>query len=819
MSALKSRFALCVSVLALVCAQQAYGQDDTGGDGQATVSGLAKSQVSNLETVVVVGEKFGRTIKETSSSVSIIGSQDITANTLQVGRDAFEQMVNVTVADESNFHIRGVAFDNVNGAGFGALGTIYVDNVRMSDKSTRFGPDLLWDVQSVEVLRGAQSTMQGRNALAGAIYINSVEPTFDWQFKGRATVSNGNGRDFALAASGPIVDDVLAFRVTAEKHNFDGFITNPILKTDKVDFSDDYQLRGKLLFTPSSDLTVHLNLSYSDVKRRDARSDTRVLGSDGYLEADDSTELGPESGVPGQASAYRRVTYTNIPEYDDNRTYAGSLIVDYNLSDRLKLTSETSGERNMNYHQRDSDGGYFKYDYTGGTTMTLENPYNIRGPKGTVNVDPFENQYEDYDLFSQELRLKYSDDNFKAVVGLYGTKEMEREDNYTHYVYRHLRNTIVSTAESYGLDATTSSYVASNYSDDVPVYCFDSEPVDVRNWAAYGEFEYTLFDKLTFNLGMRYDSEWNKSGVVASGEVLGLADSSDFSAVSAALAELVDGINDAINPFTNSSYYAEQNFSAFLPKVGVRYDISEDVTVGVVAQRAYRAGGVSVNVYRQLVTDLKPEYTNNYEAFLRASLLDGTAHLEANVYLTDWKDQQVQVDLSDKETDVMGVNAGKSRLYGFELQFGTQLSPRWNMYGGVGYSHTEFLDFDITVPDSLSKLGVSVSSNALSSLEGNFFADAPEWTATLGGEWRDPRGYFANVGIRFQGASYSDTANLYKNDARALVNARVGIDFENYSLSFFARNLFDVNYISENSASRPELGQPRIFGASIDAHY
>jgi iron complex outermembrane recepter protein len=810
MSMLKSRFALCASTVALAFAQLAYGENDAASAG---------TRAENLESVVVVGEKFGRTVKETAASVSVVGAKDIDANVLLEGRDAFEQMANVTIAENNSFHIRGVSFDNVNGAGYGALGTLYVDNVRMSDKSTQYGPDMLWDVQSVEVLRGAQSTMQGRNALAGAIYITSQEPTFDWQAKARALVSNGNGWDLAAAASGPILDDVLAFRISGEARNFDGFIYNPILNTHKIDFSKDYQFRGKLLFKPSSDLTIHLNLNYADVTRRSGASDTRVLGSDGYLVAGSSTSLGTEDGVPYAASPFRRVSYNDVPEFDYNRTYAGALVADYRLSDALTLTSETTASRDDDMHQRDTDDGYFKYNYTGGSTITLSDPFNIRGPRGTKTIAPVMLYYEDTDSFSQELRMKYDSGDVKAVFGLYGTKEMRREDNYTEYMYRHLRNTVVAAAGSYGVGAPISNYFASFYSDDIPVYCYDDEPVDVKNWAVYGELEYKLWNRLTLIAGARYDSEWNKSGVIVSGDVLGLADPAVLGAVNPQLGALASGINGAINPFSsNSSFYAEQNFSAFLPKFSVRYDFSDDVSGGVVVQRAYRAGGVSLNVYRQLVTNLKPEYTTNYEGFVRAALFDNAAHLEANVYLTDWKDQQVKVDLSDKQTDVMGVNAGSSRLYGGELQFGAQLVPEWSVYGSLGYAHTEFLDFKINVPSVIGALGIAVDTNSMNGLKGNFFGDAPEWTAALGGEWRSADGYFASLGVRFQGASYSDTANRYKNDARTLVNARVGVELDRYTVSVFARNLFDVDYISQASATRPEVGQPRVFGASVEAH-
>jgi len=799
---------LFTSALALACGQGAYAADAASGKDADT-----------LETVVVSGEKFGRTVMQTAASVSYVDAQAIETGALQEGRDAFERLVNVTTIADGRFAIRGVPFDNVTGAGYGALATLYVDDVRMTDKSTRYGPDMLWDVQSVEVLRGAESTLQGRNALAGTIHIKTMDPSFDWQAKARAIVSSGDGRDFAAAVSGPIIDDMLAFRLTGEKHDYNGFMTNPVLNSHKVDFADDYQFRGKLLFTPNNRLTVRLTAFYADIKRRDALSDTRVLGSDGYLPANPNLGLSTESGIAGQGSASRRVTYVNVPEFDHNRTGAGSLVADYRLSDSVTLTSETVFNNSQDYKQRDGDGGTFKYSYPS-SSIVIANPYNIRGPySGTAPVDPIQTQNQDGTIFSQELRAKYDGGPFKFLGGVYYTRERKWSDNFSVLVYRNVQPVVKATAISNGASSAIASYLASNYSNDAALYEFDRERVHVENYAVYGEAEYTLFDRLTFTGGLRYDFERNSSGVDTNGAVYGLADAAAMAKVSPLLGALTSGINSALNPFSTASSTATKNYSALLPKFAVRYAIDDNLTVGAVVQRAYRAGGVSVNVVRQLQTDLKPEYTTNYEGFARATFLEGRGHLEANVYLVDWKNQQVTVDLSTRQSDQIGANAGKSRLYGTEIQAGYDVTDEFNLYGGLGYSHAQFLDFHISLPASVTSLGISVASNALSNMDGKFFAAAPEWSSVLGLNWHNADGYFGNINTNFQGVSYATTANTAKNSARTLVNLRFGREFERFRLSLFANNLLNEYYITDNSnTARPALGQPRVYGATLDVH-
>jgi len=810
---MSSRLQLTVgaSVLSLIYADPGLAQD-------ASQDPATQDQFQN-EVVVVYGEKFGRTEQETSTSVGYVDSKDISAGNMLEGRDAFAQMANVGTINDGRFEIRGIAFDTVTGAGIGSLGTVYVDDIRLSDKSVRFGPDMLWDIDSIQVLRGAQSTLQGRNALAGAIYIKSQDPTMDhWETNLRAMGWTDKGSDFAAAVSGPLITDKLAFRVTAEKHQYDGSITNPVLHTDKVDYADDQQYRGKLLFTPTDSVTVHLNLIYSDTDRRDAPSDTRVLGDDGYLPADPDGTTGLETGIPYQASANRRITFVNIPEFDTTKTTAGSLVADFKLSDRYTLTSVTSGQRSKNHKQRDGDDGYFKYDYDG-DSIPLSNPYDVKGyDSDTAPIDPLDQQYEDYNIFSQELRLKFSGTRLSWLGGLYYTKEEERENNFTMYVYRHVQSAVQSAAEAY-TDASTAAYLASLYSDDVPLYTFNAQPVDTENYAAYGEGEFKLTERATLDFGLRYDHETNDPGVKSNGEVFGLADPDQLAAISTDLATLAYAVNTALNPFTTASQFAHNKFDAFLPKVGLRYAATPRTNIGVVYQRGYRAGGVATNPVRQIVTKLDPEYTDNFETYLRSSMLSGLANLNVNAYLTNWKDMQVSVDLSDKDSDTMGANAGKARLYGFETSFDYLVTRNTKLYAGVGYSHTEFLDFQIETPESVSLLGITVDPDALSDLEGNEFAYAPEWTGYAGVQWAGNHGYTANLNINYQGTSYADTANTRENDAHALVNISAGKSWGTIRLSAYAHNLFDTDYVRSDAGPRPVLGQPRVIGAVLEAWF
>lgn len=784
-----------------------------------SAAGARAQEAETIDELVITGEKFGRTLKDTSTSVGLITEDQIQSATLIDAQDAYDELVNVNMAGANNrFVIRGIPFDNVNGAGFGQLGTIYVDGVRMGDKSTAFGPDLLWDVRSIEVLRGAQSTLQGRNALAGAIYLNTNDPTWNWDAQARAIVAD-QSYNGSVALGGPLIEDKLAFRVAIDRRRSDGFTYDPVLGED-ADIADDWQYRAKLLFKPTDALTVRAVVNYADIDRSEAASDRRVLGADGYLPRNISGAPGFENGAVAADAPARRQTFVDVPDYETNRTLAAAVTADYKVSPALTLTSETTYEHTDNFEQDDGDGGRFNYTGAPSATVAIVNPYSIGGfdltRSGVVPVSPIGVQQEMFSIFSQEFRLKYdAGGRVRGLAGAYYTKEREREDNFALLVFRNLRPLVAQTARGLGVSAAQATQFAALYSDDAPLYTFNAQPVDVTNYALYGEGEFDIIDRLTVSAGLRYDHEENTSGVINSGEVLGLANPAHIP--SAQLAALARGVNAALDPFVEARGESKLTFEAWLPKAGLRYRVNDAVTVGAVAQRAYRAGGVSVNVVRQLVTELKPEYTWNYEAYLRANLGD-RGRLTANVFYVDWKDQQVTVDLSNRESDQVGANAGSSELYGFEVEFTSQLSPAWRLNGGLGYSHTEFKEFDITLPPSTSALGVTVDPNALDGLEGNRFAYAPRWSAVLALSWTQGNA-FANVSANYESESFADIANTRKNDARTLVNARVGYDFGRLRASVFARNLFDADYLRVADARRPLLGDPRVVGLVLEARY
>lgn len=170
------------------------------------------------DAIIVTGQKTNRTLQETPASVKVVTAETISNQNLLNIYDILERTPNLVVeGNRTSFSIRGIDAFNVSGAGDGALASVYVDGAVMPRTALTAGPLDLYDIAQVEVFRGPQSTVQGRNALAGAVIIRTTDPTYDWTGKARLLLTDKDGQRRASAAiGGPLIADQLAFRLAGE---------------------------------------------------------------------------------------------------------------------------------------------------------------------------------------------------------------------------------------------------------------------------------------------------------------------------------------------------------------------------------------------------------------------------------------------------------------------------------------------------------------------------------------------------------------------------------------------------------------------------
>lgn len=736
-----------------------------------TLPALAEGDAGGLETVVVTGEKVNRSLQDTVASVSVTTAKKIDQEGITDLFDVVTRTANVTdVYGGMGFAIRGISNRGVSGGGQGGLATIYVDDVAVPDAMVFGGPRDMWDIAQVEVLRGPQSTVQGRNALAGAIVVRSQAPTPNWDFKARTQFTDNGGRQFSAAGGGPIIEDELAFRLAVDDSYADGFIYNPTHKTD-ADPRYTLNYRGALAWTPKALPGLEADLRYTHNTRKS-----------GYV------FMYVTTAVPDYY--HNRLDYSDSPNITDNKTDMVSLRTSYAISPSLTLSSITA-------YNRINDTSSYDTDYSAVTQAY-----------GTL--------WRTDDTLSQELRLQYEGDDLKGLFGLFyfdrTTGNQTASITNVTTPTATLRSLLVS---SFGLDSATATTAANLYTSAlpvIPVSYTSNAPQKTRTYAVYADGRYALTPDLTILAGFRYDYEENALVSQQTSSFSGTYPTpSAYGSYAAAFTGLNYAVSQIVASAGSSAPPSSESFGAFLPKLGLTYHWDETFDTSFVVQRGYRSGGAQVNIARSTIVPYDPEYTWNYELSLRSSWLDGALTANANAYYVDWSKQQIVVRLGLNSYDYQTENAGKSHMYGFEVELNHHLSADLDWYGSLGYSQTKFDDFTVD------------TGTASVSLSGTHFANAPDWTIATGVNYRFLDGFALNVNASYRShvfaAAGSDQAD-YLIGGRTLVNGKLGYSFDQWSVYLFANNIFDMQYTvypykANNIAI---LGDPRVVGGGLEFH-
>jgi outer membrane receptor protein involved in Fe transport len=245
-------------------------------------------------------------------------------------------------------------------------------------------------------------------------------------------------------------------------------------------------------------------------------------------------------------------------------------------------------------------------------------------------------------------------------------------------------------------------------------------------------------------------------------------------------------------------------------------------------RRGYRSGGSDLNIPRQFVSQFDPEFTLNYELALRSFWFDRALRVNANLFYTDWTDQQLVVSLSTLQQDEVGFNVGKSTLKGFEIDAAWTPSPNWFVQGALGYADTQFMDFDAALAEALIE-AQSVAApfdleETLAAFSGREFAFAPRWSGAARIAYTADNGLFAVLGVTYEGESFVNNAQsasptFLDNDARALVNLTAGYERDGVEIAFVAKNLFNETYVASGGDELVRLGAPRELGVQAKAAF
>lgn len=288
----------CLSLLASLAAGAAE-PDATPTPPEPAVSAASTEGAVTLETVTVTGEKLRRSESDTTTSVGLRNGRQIDESPVQTLDELVSRMANVGTAQ--GLSIRGIPLYGPTG-GDGKTAVITVDGVPQEGWGQSIASLSVWDADQAAVLRGPQSTNQGRNSLAGAVVLKTRDPTEAWDLRTRMSSGNQNQSRAAIAGGGALLPGVAAFRLSLERNRDDGPNFNETRDDPRWNHFDNQTLRGKLRLTPFGE-TYRALLTLSEA---------REGYGDGYVEASSRDEKD-------------RVSPANAPSWSNNRTRSTAL--------------------------------------------------------------------------------------------------------------------------------------------------------------------------------------------------------------------------------------------------------------------------------------------------------------------------------------------------------------------------------------------------------------------------------------------------------------------------------------------------------------
>ncbi|HJT41830.1 MAG TPA: TonB-dependent receptor [Sphingobium sp.] len=768
----------------------------------------AHAQAPEVAAAATAAEEEGAAIFVTARRREE-NAQDVPVALSVVGGDLFEQRGDYTLAAvqqvapslqlfsfnprNTNINIRGlgsnVALTNdglENGVG------VYVDDVYYG----RVGASQfdLVDLDRIEVLRGPQGTLFGKNTTAGAINITTRQPEFTLGGQAEATLGNYGFHQVRGSVTGPISDQA-AFRLSVADTHRDGFLRN-LYNGRHVHDYDNFTARGQLLLKPSDTLSIRL---IGDYGKQTLNCCVRLPSTvftrydDGNLIANNFSQRVARLGyTPLPTDPFARRVDADAHFQANMNQWGVSGKADWDLG-AVTLTSVTA-YRKWNWHPaNDAD-----------TT--------------SLSVNTLAQQANKQRQFSQELRLASNGDTrLSYVVGAY-------------YFWQIING---FGASGYGPAAPAWFFpnadpVVSNAAVNGFVARSTSNP-ETKSYALFGQTSYALVpDSLSLTIGLRYTHE-KKQGSFNQW----WAEGNDLSTLTAAQRTAAITLRNGLNPVTSySTGFTDDSLSGL---VTLSYKVTPDVLVYASYSRGNKSGGLNLtNIPAGVTPNVGGEKVDNYEAGLKSTLLGGKATLNAAAFWTDIFDYQtaiVEQVAGTASTRNYITNIPHARARGFEVDSALALSRNVHLNASLAYTDAYYVDFR-NGPTPVEALNPTTGGSPISDLSGKSLSGVPSWSWSAGGDFAIPLGDTTLGAAEFYGrADYNWRSSYYTavSDSRySLVpswggaNARIGFRTEDgiIDLSIWAKNLFDKNYVDTLSVANTgqvtaTVGDPRTIGVTL----
>lgn len=669
------------------------------------------------------------------------------------------------------------------------------------------------DVERVEVLRGPQGTLYGKNTTAGAISITTRAPSFSPEANVEISAGNLAFKQAKASVSGPISDTVAA-RVAVTTTSRRGTIYN-VAKDNWVNGQDNLGLRGQLLWNASDTLKWTLT---GDFNVQNPKCCVQIYVRTGTTQRPLNRQFAALAAAQNYAvvstNPFDRLTDLDADLQARNEHGGASLVGEWDIADGT-ITSVTAW-RYWDWQPKNDR------DFTGlPITAKSNNPTQ-------------QNQY------SQELRYARSGDTLDLVAGLFAFNQKIH----------------TTGIQQQGPAASRWLIAPSNIlSNDPSVLNGLTANNDIRlnntSLAAFGQISWKVSDSFTIQPGLRINYD-KKSGVYNSV----VRDGAGNLLLYSTPGSIATQQRNVLAPQYFEPRYRDWNLSYDLT---ARYDLGRNVMAFATYSKTFKSGGVNLNGVPSdangnpllAAATVKPENVNHFELGLKTQLWDRNITFNINGFWTDIRNFQANV--TNGQLGVLRgylANAQKVRVRGVEAEFSVRPSDRFTLYANGAFTDHSYVTFtDAPCPPELSGgttagAGQSPSapgtpgglSPANCDISGQGLPGISRWSASYGAEYNVPAtvlgrqgeaylGWDGSVRTRF---SSNATPSAYTNiQGYAINNLRAGFRSDgNWEVFAWVRNAFNTHYF-EQLAVAPgntglivgQPGDPRTWGLTLKARF
>jgi iron complex outermembrane receptor protein len=735
-----------------------------------TATDVQKAKPSEgLEVIIVTATKREKNIQEVPISMTALSASRLK----RLGVKEISNLENVVPnLDFGNTHtndnpaiiIRGISASAGN-IGFEAGVGVYIDGVYMGRNSSLNQP--LTDIDLVEVLRGPQGTLFGKNTTVGALNIKTRRPSDELEGSVQVELGNYNLLRTRARVSGPLIKDKLLGKISVFSDDRDGFEKN--LKEGASDALDENQqgMRGELLYLASDALDVSLRWDW-------LKNERKIMAWS--IDENDTHGLSFEGNKPH---------VINQDDTDEVRTIKGtSLTADYRFDSGFTFTSITG--------VRELDISIF------GDQDFL--------PAQRLSID----KVESFEQFSQELRIASPDNrDFKFVSGAF---------YYQQDATSRISNIVNEFFPVIGVDAgfvaglgTPLGFAA--WQSETDLTNTNRAEVETTSTALFFDSSYDITEQLSVLFGVRYTDEdktlnYSQQGInLLIPSYAAFDDSRNDSEVSPSLG-MTYAYDEDINLYTKVSRGFKSggwnattigNPSPFGPIPLPSNEITESQLNGI---------------------KFDSEKLTNYEIGAKTLLLDNKVRLNTALFYIDYEDMQLSV-FKGLEGSIT-TNAGAARSRGLEIELEATATDNLNLAASIGYSDAVFTQFDPNETVDGDELdGIRLSGPKLNA---NF-------SVTYSTELEGVGYLSAGLDYSYKSKSYGKFSNVTGTEfgSTSLLNGLVRIETDdNWDVSLWAKNLLDKdNIITRQADSNLAIfnvdfvnyAAPRTFGMTFTYNY